>query len=102
MERAALMSRNERLSDRQCRVAVRRADLNDRLNFLGDQKVAQEIAVPLRQRYTFEIALAVASPARTLANQAAALRLLKSQIRRAEEHFRGAGYNDASQDHGNC
>lgn len=30
------------------------------------------------------------------------LRLLRSRVNRVERHFRGAGYNDASQDHRNC
>jgi hypothetical protein len=57
---------NQRFANRECRAAVGQADLDDGLDTLGDQQVAEGVAVALGDRDGIEVVGAIASPRRTI------------------------------------
>jgi hypothetical protein len=61
MERSAGVDGDQRLADRERRTAVGQADLDDRLDALGDQQVAEGVAVALGDRDRVEVVGAVTS-----------------------------------------
>jgi hypothetical protein len=63
---------DECLADRERGAAVGEPDLDYRLDALGDQQVAKQVAVAFRQGDRLEVPLAVACPWRALACESVA------------------------------
>jgi hypothetical protein len=72
VERSPCTDSNQRFANRECRAAVGQADLDDGLDTLGDQQVAEGVAVALGDRDGIEVVGAVARTRRTIVGESTA------------------------------